>query len=43
MKKVWEKPVVVKMSIEKLTLSGSKGSTENPGSDTSNNRTKKPN
>jgi len=33
MKKIWEKPVVIKMSIPKITLSGSAGNKENSGQD----------
>ncbi len=33
MKKKWEKPIIVQMSIPKITLSGSSGNKENSGQD----------
>ena len=36
MKKIWEKPVIIELSISKLTLSGSIAIKENPGNDGSN-------
>ena len=38
MKKIWEKPSIVEMSIPKLTLSGSVHVKENPGHDDANKR-----